>query len=104
MESQKARECNSALVCVTIHEVNGVLTSDYLQVGINKHSSGTISDRAAFLLLPLTLTSSHYDHYYYIFVPLLINVINELILYILYSLLKDLLSLYFESPRVYESF
>lgn len=104
MESQKARECDGALVCVTVRGVDGVPTSDCLQVGINKHSGGTTSDRAAFLLLPLTLTSSHYDYHYYIFVPLLVNVIDELILYILYSLLKDLLSLYFESPRVYESF
>jgi hypothetical protein len=53
MESQKARECDSALVCVAVRGVDGVPTSGCLEVGIDMRSTqvGTTSDRAAFPLI-----------------------------------------------------
>jgi hypothetical protein len=72
MESQKARECDGALVCVAVRKVDGVPTSGCLQVGIDMRSNlpgGTTSDRAALPPITSNIHIQPYNHHYYVFAP-----------------------------------
>lgn len=71
MESQKARECDGALVCVAVRGVDGVPTSGCLEVGIDMRSTQVAPQATEphSLPSPPSSISSPNNHHYYVFAP-----------------------------------